>query len=100
MKLTDEQLEFLQKFMEKDQRFRQTTAIYREAVMDKAVEKGWIFISFEWLEAVEREWMVNIGACVEVQFQGFGSTRFIALVNALMEAEGDEQDDKGSISKD
>jgi len=90
MKLTDEQVEFLQKFM--GWIFFDNTLFNREAVMDRAVEKGWIRIDFEKCPDIYKCTIAH-KACIAVQifwdkYTGTGPTRFIALVNALMEAEG------------
>ncbi len=95
-KLTDEQVEFLDKLMEweetenaftmlKRQEVRET-ADFREAVMDRAVEEGWIKMTF-FLHDDENYSCQIVDPAQGKKHWRTGPTRFIALINALMEAE-------------
>lgn len=87
--LNDEQVEFLTEFMEWHLCTHNHTANDREAVMDRAVKKGYWWMEFNHGHSDKVVCTIEHKSTGEHDrgIKGNGPTRFIALVNALMEAE-------------
>ncbi len=94
LKLTDEQVEWLEKFMDTNKadlldmdglRLVFNNAKFCEAVMDRAVEKGYHYIGYIFIAGIytcqikKNPWDKNI--------IGYGQSRFTALLAALMKGE-------------
>lgn len=99
MELSDEQVEFLAEFMgwsipsdpilADHQRQLFYLAETREAVMDRAVEKGYVGIDFFYHKA-DKKWEASVYKLPELnETASYGPNQFIAFLNALILAEAE-----------